>query len=683
MLLAYAISPYGFEFEREGSLVLWLLGSLVLGWLCGIAAFTSDRNGDWQLLASQGCPVGVFLAVRTGFLLIVLCVTMALAWHGGTNSGDPVSWVNDRVRVLSIRLDKYPADSLDPLLLIIMAPLYGFCFGHLFGMLICRPIIAAPLSLLFATVSVAIWAPSILNGGVHAWHVFVVPVILLLITRFSMRKWVAGQWRGRRSIVGLSAVIICIVLGFGAVFWLRATEVPNVPDPFDVRAYIASVSPLTEYESAAIFREALSSCESHRERVEQQLGWPTDSKSMEILKRREDGKRRHGGEDESLQSAYRQLFFEVLNKGWTDNRDVDRWLNEMFKGDWAVAVEKALQLPLGVLQDPRVDGLENWNACAICFAHKQSEFRVKCGFIFTLFKARAVQLQARGDLQGAMRQFDSLLAMCRLSKNCSTMFDIVNDHEKSVLVGYCLWLEKVGPDPALLRAGLEMLRRHDAANPSFVNNIKSEFLAHNKPELYVYRSRLFWAEWLPWEVERQKRIQRANLTAQIRFVDEPVWKTAERKATSDSRMKLAINCGFPLENGPGADIDLGRWADWLANFPYPIGFGWFSQVDSARSQRCLNADIILTAMALYQIDHGRAPAGIDDLVPEYLASASYDPVRNGSFQFRIAEEKQIKRRVDGFDVFAAPGQRVIFSPEVAARYYDPKEFWLPVPSWVK
>jgi len=98
----------------------------------------------------------------------------------------------------------------------------------------------------------------------------------------------------------------------------------------------------------------------------------------------------------------------------------------------------------------------------------------------------------------------------------------------------------------------------------------------------------------------------------------------------------------------------------------------------ARRQRQLHAIEILTALGLYQADHQKAPAQLDDLVPAYLANMPIDPVSGNAFGYRISGGELIDLvNTGGPRLQLAPGQAVLFAGEGTSAFY------LPAPSWVK
>jgi hypothetical protein len=475
---------------------------------------------------------------------------------------------------------------------------------------------------------------------------------VLLTARLAMRPWVSGRLLSRRPILGVCFAAAFIVFSQLAFFWNRATEIADVGEPFDVKAYIATLPSPEENESGTLIRKAFADLKEHRKKVADQMGRPNDPKGLAV-----DAK--------SVDQAYNAILHDILQNGWMENmenKDFDRWLDEIFKGEWAGEVQRATQLPLGVVQDPRIVNLST----ALSPIGNSWE-------IAPLFIARSLQLQARGDLRSSLHQLEMLLAIARLAKNNadSILFTIGEVTERFALSSYCKWLEKVSLNKELMRAGLDILQRHEAANPSIENNIKAEYLMTMKsltdspdgpndssspPTLTENLHKLRNAvSRLPWEDERQDRIFHAAVAADLGFRVK-IHGDVERRKWETTLVGPRLSNAYTVQSICGE-----RW--------------WQSQ--SAKDLRLLHAVEIVTALALYYADHHKAPAQLDELVPAYVASLSFDPVTNRAFGYRISKGEKIDLPNNAPPLQLAPGQAVLFAGERAWAFY------LPVPTWVK
>src|SRR5262249_21278922 len=123
------------------------------------------------------------------------------------------------------------------------------------------------------------------------------------------------------------------------------------------------------------------------------------------------------GDPRSLKGApgnYDMLLSDVLNHGWPkEDRAVGRWLDRLFQGEWVSLAKKAAQLPLGLVQDPRLGRREE---------HESVDAPWECHQMARLLMARALQLQAKGDSRGALDLLETTLALSRQLRHDAPSF---------------------------------------------------------------------------------------------------------------------------------------------------------------------------------------------------------------------------------------------------------------------
>jgi hypothetical protein len=287
-----------------------------------------------------------------------------------------------------------------------------------------------------------------------------------------------------------------------------------------------------------------------------------------------------------------------------------------------------------------------------------------------LFVARALQQQARGDSRRALADLETALGLSRQVKNAAVwhVFVAGNAMEFSALQGYRHLLQKAGADKELLQTALTVLQRHEAANPDPVNTIKAQYLVSQQEgpsfseESRLATSLLWTAYQVPWEQERQRRLFRAWYLAQFQGVREPFWTRAVRRrlqsADSNWSSGLVAELNLPPTEGPGSDLSARQWRQIVVqSWDIPAGA---VQGQAAREQSTLSAAELATAAALYQIDHGKPPAQLEDLAPAYVTSLPIDPLTGRSFGYVISPDKEFMDR-PGSRFVAAPGQAVVWS----------------------
>ena len=97
----------------------------------------------------------------------------------------------------------------------------------------------------------------------------------------------------------------------------------------------------------------------------------------------------------------------------------------------------------------------------------------------------------------------------------------------------------------------------------------------------------------------------------------------------------------------------------------------------AQRQRTLHAALIVTALALYQIEHGTPPVTLEDLVPTYFAILPFDPMNGRPYGYRISNGESITWQLGNGRYTLAPGQALLWTTENR----DESEIRFPVPMW--
>src|SRR5205807_2193597 len=151
----------------------------------------------------------------------------------------------------------------------------GFGIAQFFALLWRKSIVALVVSLPVAAALAGIWIPSLVGGGLHAWQICAVPIILLVATRLSMWAWMADQlssFRPRGVLAGAGLLaLICLVGGLN----YRQAEIPNAGEPFDVQPFVRSI-PVTpaDNEAALAIKDAVEELQIRQKEATAKLGPP-------------------------------------------------------------------------------------------------------------------------------------------------------------------------------------------------------------------------------------------------------------------------------------------------------------------------------------------------------------------------------------------------------------------------
>jgi hypothetical protein len=632
-------------------LVLWPVGTLLIGLACGLTAFAPDQFERNKFLGAQRFPPGRYWTAKillwggagAVFTLVawviptVLLGIVSLGWElGGAYEsyrsgrlGNPSQW-------LEIWMGHFynPRNS-SAVALLALWPLYGFCIGQFFGQLARRPVIAVILAAVTAPLLAALWVPSLLIGGLPTWQVLVIPVVLLISTRFTQRPWQAGRVLDRLPLLGIGGAAVFMVLALASCLWYRAVQVPDLGEPFDTKAFLASFPTPKEYQAGPLIRKAAR--DSMQQFNREYGGW----------------------------SQFSKYVVPALASGWpAQDEKLGQVLDLMFDGEWVKESSKAAELPLGLVEDPRNVGI-------LEFAYNP---RADHEFVplAQLFAVRALQLHAQGKAADALNHLETALGVSRQLRNFASdsLLGAGVMAERSALAALFIMLEK-GLSKEELKDAQALLQRHAAAVPDPVNSTKAAYLVlRNHPQNTIEGRHLgeklqSIAVLVPWEKERQSRILRAMALVAIRTTEQlDLGKPLNRLRS------VRFADVLPPKDGPGSSLNSKQWSDfaeqtgvhgWWWEMERPFGLG-------AQSLTDVRATELIVALMRYQGDHGSPPQKLQDLVPAYLATLPTEPIIGGDFEYRVAMRlERIPSAINALiperetDLILMPGQAVLSS----------------------
>jgi len=391
--------------------VFWPSGTLLLGLVFGLAVFGTDQAEGRRWLAARRLPPGRVWALKTIVWGSALAGLIDLTWWLATiltppsqaealilPHGNPDFWLDLWERWRSAPAQERAGEDFfgNPVIVLALWPIYGFAFGQFFGQVVQRRRLAALLAVFVTPLVVALWLPALLFGGLHSWHTLIVPVLLLLTTRLAAGPWIAGRLCTAKPALGLTGAVAVMVASLVGCLWLRATEIPDVGEPFDVKGFIANLPPPHRNEAGLLLQSARAEMVRHPD--------------MGALVKYESGSVKAGSAKEWIETC-------LLAKGlrWALDLDwfhldaaTDSWLDQLFAEEWVINARRASQLPLGMVVDPRT-------ADSVTL----QEFSRDCRALANVFIVRALQLQARGDSRAGLRHLETVLALSRQVRNCA------------------------------------------------------------------------------------------------------------------------------------------------------------------------------------------------------------------------------------------------------------------------
>lgn len=651
-------------------LVSWPLLTWALSLACGLAMFSPEQIGEQQkFLGAWRIPPTLFWGIKLAFWGGSAVGLSALLWvtafgflllqgsHTGAFTGDYGFW---RDRWLSPGILR----GMDVRLLLVLWPLYGFTFGQYFAQLARRPILATILAAGGSGLALAFWVPSVIAGGLALWQVAIPPILLLVATRAGMWPWMSSRLQTLRPMIAMSVAPLVGGLWIGGVLAHRATEIPDLGEPFDVAAYQSKLKAFKDEEAGMLLRQADMKLVDQRNLVEMKLGQPSHSPFPP-----EDMKTKVATE----KLSYTRIMVDIMERGWPhDDAEIARYLEEMFQGEWAVQVHAAARMPLGLVQDPRDVNRHSLNEVS----HYQD--------MVALLGSRSRQRLAKGDLSGSLEDLETLLGLSRQIRNHTIPGYLVHSGviERAALQGMNDWLEQAASKVEPLRRGWDVLARHVAQRPALVDNWRANYfvLLQWRPS-WEFEAKpgakditpevLDRLSQVPWEAERRRRIFQAAFLGELERL-----RLSYVQAAAQKRGLWSVP-----ESGWTAE----RWGQVFAEAPMLRSVSYFlprhTEMD-AQLQTHLDAMRLVVALALYKVERGQLPARLADLVPAYLAEVPVNALRDTPFRYRTSSGEEIAGHFGGnfytqCTIRIPNGQGVIWTEGDANN--DEKWIYFPVP----
>lgn len=603
----------GFLLPAAGP-VVWPALTLLIGVLCGVTVFGDEQmQGSFRFLGDQRFPLGRVwlvklsmrwaLAVFAAFLLMLPSLILTLFQHAQEGSSQ------HRPPFFSEVMHSALVGTVVPSWLYLSIWLtYGFTVAHLCGLLFRKSLVAGVVSLGWGSMLVCVWIPSLVGIGLHFWQVAGVPLILLAAARLLMPVWAADRLATRSTIVKMGGVVAAVVLWTAGGMWYRVAEVPDVPDQFDMPAFVAAIPPLEKNDAGQTIR----SSHVHMETLRKAL-WAKTINNPAVPNVPMG--------DPTLERQAQA----VLEHGWPAGKfELGDWLDQQFAD---ADLQKSLcslaciaDLPLGVVENPK----------DLTFDARLGKWQDTTTFDRLLI-ARGLQLQARGDRETFVDYLRTGLALSRNMQHLAPLDLVLIGRRSEIiwLIAFDRWLENLeGPADAVeesLKQVQAILLQHEEQLPKEADMAKAEYLiALNSLEMTPRKvlelqfdlqpnkgdelvqaeletASLLWR--FPWEHERHLRILRVMFQGDQR----------ERRA---------------------ADEWGGRA---LTSFRMLERF----QTRGRRFIADLHAGQIKVALRRYQARTGKLPATLKELVPDYLPAVPSDPFDGNSFRYRVSRGEEI------------------------------------------
>jgi hypothetical protein len=606
-ILAVCGLTFGFAFLWLNVQVLWPLATLLLGVVCGVAAFAPEqRDLSYQFLAAQHFPLQVIWRFKivywlTAAVLLALIMILIMLIPGVLVKRA----LGDRLFLTGTLVDQ-----MGPTLFYCVWLPYGFCVGQLFVWLCRKSILALLISFLVAAAAIGLWLPSLLCGGMSGWQVLVTPLAMLAATSFLMRAWTGGRiWERRpmKALLGVGASLgVWALLNFG----YRAWEIPEVGAPLDAVAFKAALPAARDNAGAKVIHKAIGHFDEAQSLQHIIANW--------------------GNQPQAGNLADHQAKLEESEKRWPE------------------AMAETPRLPIGVLETPRSDGQA-----------PQLKHLPTCRRMAKELRKRA--RTAPRDL--AFEQIAQILALSRNLRNKAPLDSYLTgvDVEEEALEGLDHWLDRGKPNPKLLRRVLDELNRHAEETPPPLDCLQTECFRSGglleNPNAWSFAVRGGGAipeRWLignialsmetPWEDERKTRLWQLVWSGLFRGIQTPHWQLPKPSADPHPEKPATgsvLHGWLPATEGPGAGVSRARMlrlldASWLADERLFCAVPRLRDA-ATRARWHVDSTRQAVAVALYRLDEGDVPKELPAIVPKYLPNGlPIDPYSGSPYRYRIA-----------------------------------------------
>ena len=613
--------------------LVWPPFALAAGVLAGVTVFVDEQaHGSARFWGEQRLPVGRAWAAKVvvhlafaGWLLVLLGLPLLV--QSQTTTADVVRPDTTLAAVFRSRLFESAGLGGEAWKYLLLPAVYGFAAGHLCGLLFRKAVVATGVAGLLGGTAAAMWAPSVLAGGVSLWQIGLPVGAAVLTAWLLMRPWGADRVTTRGPLLTLAGGVAAVVLVTAAGVGYRAVEVPDDAAGEDDVPYVQALPGVEENKTGRAFRSAAD----HLGRIT----YPTPERD------------RPATAGPPISPAEARLD-QVPVAGLTADDPVIEWLRKVYTSrsaaeqPWYEVAAEAAGLPTGQFESPLLTSESSTGVGTM-------EFGRRMGLALV---AHGLWRQREGDPRAFPADLRTALALSRNFRNGAGVPAFRNGVfvGRSAVAAVDPWLRGLDGRPDLIREALRAVLEDERAVltrrlpdgrvlppsvPPAGGHVPFDPTPHLLAERYAVRELLKApGTWLTEQLTPPGRDKDAN--APVADLVGFGWATPwERERT---RRLVGLGPDRRGEVGLGRAVGGRPGAAFLLRLPHPD--------DLTRQDALLRAArrgaAVKLAVRLYQAEHdGAPPPDLAALVPGYLPEVPADPFADGPFKYRVVRPGEL------------------------------------------
>jgi hypothetical protein len=200
----------------------WPLATWTVGVVCGTMVFAPEQAaGSFGVLGNQRLPLGRVWVVKTAFWAVVaagvagLVFAITLPIEG--SSWEAFRLTRSRVQAQSIDLALATMAGAGVYLSVWLVT--GFSVAQFCMLAVRNSAAAVVIAIVVSGAVLLLWVPSSIMGGLKAWQLYVVPVLLLVGSRLAMWPWASNRLGSRKPALLLIGCAVLSAAWIGATLW--------------------------------------------------------------------------------------------------------------------------------------------------------------------------------------------------------------------------------------------------------------------------------------------------------------------------------------------------------------------------------------------------------------------------------------------------------------------------------